>query len=450
MLKVFNTLSKEKESFKPFKGKEVKMYVCGPTVYGYAHIGHGRTYTVYDFICRYLTYRGYKVKYVQNITDVGHLLEGEEVEDKVIKKALEEGKTPGQIATFFMAQHVIDMKALHNLLPHYFRATDFIEQIIAVVEKLVKKKAAYVEGGSVYFDVSKFKDYGRLSGQKVGETIPAKGCPRRSPEDFALWIAAPPNHLMQWDSPWGRGFPGWHIEDTVIIFETLGKQIDIHGGGIDLTFPHHEAEIAQGETLSGKKPYSEYWLHTGMVTIEGAKMSRSKGNIINVREVLASWPAQAVRLWILGTHYRKPLDYTEKDLDRANDLWHEIKNVLYRALCRKKKGRVLKSFINEFSKSFDDDFNTPTCLAVLRRLVNSDQKWADIRATLIELDKILGLGVEKVKLVVSPSVEKLLKQREQSRLLKDFARADRLRQEILHQGFMVEDTKEGPLVYPSS
>jgi len=365
---------------------------------------------------------------------------------------LEEGKTPGQIANFFTTQHITDMKALNNLLPRYFRATAFIEQIIAAVKKLVEKGAAYVKDGSVYFDVSKFKNYGKLSGQKTEEMVPAKGTAllKESPEDFALWIAAPSNHLMQWESPWGRGFPGWHIEDTVIIFDVLGKQIDIHGGGIDLSFPHHEAEIAQGETLSGKEPYSKYWLHTGMVTIGGAKMSRSKGNIVSIREVLARWPVQAVRLWIFGAHYRKPLDYNEQDLKRANDFWHEIKNVIYRALYWKKKGTVLKSYVNKFNKALDEDFNTPAALAVIHQLIASGKEWADLRATLLELDQVVALGLDKLKLILPSPVEKLIRQREQSRLLKDFARADRLRQEIFHHGFVIEDTEKGPLVYPSS
>ncbi|GAH03789.1 unnamed protein product, partial [marine sediment metagenome] len=280
------TQSRKKEKFKPQKDKIVKMYVCGPTVYDYDHLGHARVGIFYDIVRRYLTFLGHKVQFVQNITDVGHLTESETGEDKIEKKAKFEKKTPEQIARFYEKEHFKDFAALNILKPTFSpRASKYIPQIIEFIEILIKKGYAYEVSGSVYFDVAKFKDYGKLSGrkseeQKAGVRIEAeKG--KKHPQDFALWKKADQGHIMQWDSLWGKGYPGWHIECSVINNEFFGPTTDIHGGAIELVFPHHENEIAQSESVTDK-PFVRYWLHIGLVTVEDEKMSKSVGNIITI------------------------------------------------------------------------------------------------------------------------------------------------------------------------
>ncbi|MEK6910038.1 MAG: cysteine--tRNA ligase, partial [Candidatus Aenigmatarchaeota archaeon] len=311
-IKLFNTMTKRKELFKPLKDKKVNLFVCGVTVYNYSHLGHARTYAFYDTLVRFLRYLGYNVTYLQNVTDVGHLFDTGE--DKILKKAKEERKDPMEIAQHYLDHWLEMMEKLRIKRPDLMpRATHHIKEIIDQVSAIIKNDYAYVSNGSVYFDISKFKDYGKLS-KKIPEELSAGIRIEVNPEkkdskDFALWIKAPASHALKWKSPWcNEGYPGWHIEDTAIAVKYFGPQYDVHGGAIELAFPHHEAEIAQAESATGVKPYVKYWVHTGLLTINKQKMAKSVGNVVKISDALEEFSPETLRLWIASTHYRKPLD----------------------------------------------------------------------------------------------------------------------------------------------
>ena len=373
---IYNTMSRSKEQFNPIKPNRVKLFVCGPTVYDDSHIGHGRTYIAFDCIARFLRYQGYSLFYLQNITDV---------DDKVIKRAREKGTDPLVLAREYERRYLADMKALGvknvNL---YARATEHVPEIIVQIKILLEKGFAYETETGVYFEESKFPDFGKLSRRKLEDLTVHRVDPdpsKRSPGDFALWKKI--DKQPSWDSPWGRGRPGWHIEDTAITEEYFGSQYDIHGGGLDLIFPHHEAEIAQMESASGLKPMVRCWMHTGFLNVKGEKMSKSLGNFITIRELLQRWDGDVFRFLVLSTHYRSPIDFGEEALIQAHNSLERVRKTL------KKLDELLKSNLDDegssnvknieiwdeahkkFIEAMEDDFNTPQALSVLFEIVRN-------------------------------------------------------------------------------
>ncbi|EKE15967.1 MAG: hypothetical protein ACD_11C00061G0001, partial [uncultured bacterium] len=385
MFKIYNTLAKKKEEFVPINPGKVSMYTCGPTVYGYIHIGNIRAYLFADTLRRYLAYGGYEVKMIKNITDVGHLTEddvaqGDSGEDKIAKKAALEKKTPEEIARFYETAFKEVEKEINILPAHYFpRATGHIPQMIKIIEKLIETGHAYEKNGNVFFDVTSFPEYGKLSGNtlenlKVGARI-EEHPDKKNPWDFALWINAPKEHLLKWQSPWSLGYPGWHIECSAMSTEYLGNTLDIHTGGEDNIFPHHEAEIAQTECYTGQK-YVKYWLHARHLLMDGKKMSKSKGNLYALSDIKEKgFSAMDLRLLLLSSHYRSQLDFSWQAMDQAKRNLQKINDfVLELELNEKRFEQALDSLsdpmdVSGYEKSFneamDDDLNTPLALSVV-------------------------------------------------------------------------------------
>jgi len=467
-IKIHNTLTRKLEVFKPLKDKEVRMFVCGLTVYDYLHVGHARTYAFYDTLTRFLRHSGYKVTYLQNVTDIGHLLDTGE--DRMIKKAREEKKHPLEVADFYYKHELEVFEKLRiekpDLMP---RATDHIKEIIEQITKILEKGYAYVVNGSVYYDVSKFKDYGKLSGRKPKELIPGarvevKG-EKHSPADFALWIKASPEHIMKWKSPWSEGYPGWHIEDTAIAMKYFGPQYDIHGGAIELAFPHHEAEIAQAEATTGVKPYVKYWVHAGLLTINGQRMGRSMGNMVTVLDALKKYSPETLRIWIASTHYRKPLDYNEKDLQVAKAKIDRVVSTLLRIkenIAKTREGasefsQQISLLEERFFEAMKNDMNTPLALTHFFEIITLVNKQSDrhevLRAdlekaeqTIRKLGEFFQIIPELKKEEVPAEVLNLIEKREQARKKKDWAQADEIRKQIRKLGYIVEDTAQEPRV----
>ncbi len=358
----------------------VNMYVCGPTVYDHPHIGHAKSYVSFDVIVRYLRYLGYKVRYVQNITDVGHLTDNADTgEDKILKRAQRERLEPAELVEIYTRSYFEDMDALNNVRPDISpRATAHIPEQIELVEQLIEKGYAYASNGSVYFNVNKFKEYGKLSGRKqedleVGARIEINP-EKRNPADFALWKKAEPGHIMRWKSPWGEGFPGWHLECSAMSMKYLGQTLDIHGGGLENIFPHHECEIAQSEAAN-RVPFVKYWIHNNMVTVNGQKMGKSLGNFITLKDAFKKYHPLTVRFFILNTHYRSPLDFSNEALDAADKglerLHNTIKN-LWERIDSAKDGSPpdavydrREHFKKAFIEAMDEDINTSSAIAVL-------------------------------------------------------------------------------------
>src|SRR3972149_1647858 len=322
-LKFYNSLTKKKEIFTPLNEGRVNMYVCGPTVYDHPHIGHAKSYVSFDVIVRYLRYVGYKVRYVQNITDVGHLTDNADAgEDKILKRAQRERVEPAELVEIYTKSYFEDMDALNNLRPDISpRATAHIPEQIELIEKLIEKGFAYASNGSVYFDVQKFAEYGKLSGRKQEELEAGARIEinpeKRNPSDFALWKKAEPGHIMRWKSPWGEGFPGWHLECSAMSMKYLGTTLDIHGGGLENIFPHHECEIAQSEAAN-KTQFVKYWIHNNMVTVNGQKMGKSLRSLVTFKDAFTKYNPLTIRFFILTTHYRSPLDFSNEALDAAD------------------------------------------------------------------------------------------------------------------------------------
>ena len=480
MLKVYNTLSNKKEVFKPVKKGEVGIYTCGPTVYSFAHIGNFRSFIVADIIRRYLEYKNYRVKYVKNITDVGHLTE-EDLEDKIISAAKKEKKTPQDIAVFYTKAFLEDEKKLNiKSADVYPRATKHIKEMIELIKILLKKGYAYEISDGIYFDVQKFKNYGKLSGNTLNKLKKGKRIEsnpeKKHPADFALWKKAEPSHLMQWNSPWGKGYPGWHIECSVMAMKYLGKSsqgeynrtIDIHTGGEDNIFPHHENEIAQSEAVSGKR-FVKYWVHTRHLLVEGEKMAKSKGNFYTLRDLeKMGYSPLSFRFLILTTHYRKKQNFTfeelkqaERNLEKIRDFVKKISSIKKQALSKNKKRfaeiLTLKTK-KEFEKAMNDDFNTPKALAKLFYLINKanyliDNKKIsltdaeDILKLLKNIDKVFGFIFSPVKKEKIPKeILELVKQREQYRKQKNWKKADEIRKKVKEKGYQIEDTKKGSVI----
>ncbi|HCY19605.1 MAG TPA: cysteine--tRNA ligase [Deltaproteobacteria bacterium] len=470
-LKVYNSLTRQKEEFKPQKGNEVTMYVCGPTVYDLSHIGHARSAVAFDVIYRYLKYRGYDVKYTRNYTDI---------DDKIINRANKDAVPWNEISERYITAFDEDMAALGVELPTFRpKATATIKEMLNVIQTLINKGFAYVLDGDVYYSVRKFKDYGKLSGKNIEELEAGARVEvderKEDPLDFALWKASKPGEPW-WESPWGKGRPGWHIECSAMSQKFLGETIDIHGGGKDLIFPHHENEIAQSEGATGR-PFVRYWIHNGFVNIEKEKMSKSLGNILTIRDALGDYSAEVIRLFLLSSHYRSPIDYSEESLrdaetaldrfyktvERIESNWPDIKN----APLDKNRGS-LQLFID----AMDDDFNTAYTIGRIFDEVNNANRLMDdaiksgvdrklkevlpvIMAIFREMGKILGVfnktteeyfQEKKMYLNIPPEeIDKIIATRTEARKNKDFKKADEIRKSLEEKGILLEDTPKGTI-----
>ena len=470
-LTIYNTLTRQKELFKPLHEGQVGMYVCGPTVYSHSHIGHGKSYVSFDIIVRYLRHLGYKVLYVQNITDVGHLLD--DGEDRMLKQSRIDKVHPMQIAETITRSYFEDMDALNIVRPDIApRATGHIIEQIEIVKRLLANGHAYEINGSVYFDVRKFKAYGKLSGRSIddmkeGTRVEVKS-EKRNPEDFALWKKAEPEHIMRWQSPWGEWFPGWHVECSAMSMKYLGETFDIHGGGLDNQFPHHECEIAQSESATGK-PFAKYWIHNNLVTVNGQKMSKSVGNFVTLKDAFKKFDPIVVRFFILQSHYRSTLDFSEQAIEAAAKGLEKLQNTIERVRGEIKKGKAgggslpdLDEHRKRFFEAMDDDFNTPQAIAVLFDLSRSINELiasadgASINA-LEKADKFFGesfgviLGLTLKTDVRSSSsgllepnlIEMLIDARKEARMNKLWALSDSIRDKLKALGIILEDAKDG-------
>jgi len=472
-MKVLNTLTNRLEEFEPLNDKKVGIYACGVTVYDLCHIGHARSAVVFDVIVRYLRYRGFDVKFVRNFTDI---------DDKIINRANKEGLTWKDIAERYTEEYYKDMDRLGiaraDVEP---RATEHIADMIEIVKALIEKGYAYTvdegEAQSVYFSVEKFPQYGKLSKKKIDELMSgARVDPderKRSPLDFALWKASKPNEPW-WESPWGKGRPGWHIECSAMSLRHIGETLDIHGGGADLIFPHHENEIAQSEAYTGK-PFAKYWIHNGFVTIDKEKMSKSLGNVLNIRDLLDMYDAEALRLFLLSSHYRSPIEFSheyikeaEATLDRVySTIWRieDFENVEPKDKSKSKIELNIRNLKSEFEKAMDDDFNTAKALGVIFEFIKELNRFMDKKPsnkedlTLLsyakkiikELGGVLNLfqrqptqwyrDLLKIKkLEISEEViNRLIEERVKARKNKDWQKADTIRQQLLSKGIILED-----------
>lgn len=457
-MKIYNTLTKKKEEFIPISKNligAVAMYVCGPTVYDLGHLGHGRAAVSMDVIRRYLEYKGYKVIFVSNITDV---------DDKIIKRAKEKGITEKELAEKMIIEYEKDYKALGIKPPtHKPRATEYIPQMVKLVENLIDKGYAYETPDGVYFEVSKFDEYGKLSGQKldelrVGARI-AVDEKKKDPLDFALWKAAKEGE-PSWDGPNGmRGRPGWHIECSAMSMNLLGETLDIHGGGADLIFPHHECEIAQSEASTGKQ-FAKYWLHNGHVMVNDEKMSKSLGNFTTLQDIFAKYDPLVVRYLLLSTHYRQPLNFTPEVLEQAKNSLQRLRDFVrnlkvgYEELVEKTKEANLE-LDKKFEEAMDDDFNISGALSVVFDLisnVNGLRQAGKLTKGNIEytekflknVDKVLGVIFVEEK-AIDEEIEKMIHEREQARKSGDYAQGDEIRDALKRRGILLEDTAKGTL-----
>ena len=450
-IKLYNTLSGKLEAFEPIESGTVKMFVCGPTVYDFSHIGHGKTYTQFDVVVRALRYVGYRVTYIVNITDI---------DDKIIKRADERGVEPSVLAKEYEQAYVEDMRVLGNTnVNKYARAHDYIPEIVSQVERLVEKGLAYKISNGYYFDTKGFEDYGKLSGRnalKTGDAVSRidENPDKKNPGDFCLWKFKKEGEPF-WPANLGEGRPGWHIEDTAITEAEFGPQYDIHGGAIDLIFPHHEAEIAQMESISGKKPLVRYWLHAGFLNIKSEKMSKSLGNFLTIREVLEKGISPlALRYYFLTAHYRTSMDFSWEALTAAQNAYRKLKEFFssLRSNLENSKGSTL-GYSNEFKEAISNDLNTPEALAVVWKLIRDESVFpADKYATLLGFDKVLGLDLEHNEFEIKEipgEVQKLVDEREETRTAGNYQKADELREHIESLGFVVEDTLSGPKISKS-
>jgi cysteinyl-tRNA synthetase len=476
-LQIYNTLSRQKEDFKPLREGSVGIYVCGPTVYGHSHIGHAKSYVSFDAIVRYLRFSGFKVLYVQNVTDVGHLTDdADEGEDKIEKQSKLDRVHPMQIAEMYTISYFEDMDALGVLRPDIApRASGHITEQIEVIKELLEKGYAYVANGSVYFDVSKFSRYGKLSGRSVEDMEAGARVEvnreKRHPADFALWKKAEPEHIMQWPSPWGKGYPGWHIECSAMSMKYLGQTFDIHGGGLENQFPHHECEIAQSECSTGK-PFVKYWVHNNMVTVNGQKMGKSLGNFVTLKDAFKKFDPLVLRFFILQSHYRSTLDFGDEALHGAKVGFEKLQNTLRnlkeeitRALAENRTQDAaidLKVYESRFRAAMDDDFNTPQAIAVLfdlsretNALLGLDNKFSarSLRAIndmFLEFGgTVLGLTNEESTATASDVkleadlMQLLVDVRTDVRAQKLWSLSDKIRDGLKKLSITLEDKKDG-------
>jgi cysteinyl-tRNA synthetase len=465
MLSIYNTLTKKKEEFKPLKYPDVKMYICGPTVYDYFHIGNARSFIMSDIMRRYLEYRGFNVSFVMNITDI---------DDKIIKKASAEKKDTKEIADFYTAAFLEDIEKL-KIKPAtaYPKATEHIPEIITMITSLEEKGIAYNVNGNIFFDISKFKEYGKLSGKKIDELESGSrieiNTEKKNPLDFSLWKKAKEGEPA-WNSPWGKGRPGWHIECSAMSCKHFGETFDIHAGGNDLIFPHHENEIAQSEGANGK-PFVNYWVHFGFLNINSEKMSKSLGNFFTTRDILKSYSTEAIRLLFSQTHYAGPLNFSSDLLDSSEKALEKFKNLLIKIeqeLKLKRSDGVdsklnIKNWENKFISVMDDDFNTPQGVAVLFDFIKEVNKviaekeklspdfYMSVRdfltSTAMNIFGMIDMEKENLqhqdKTLETELIDLLINIREEAKKEKNFLLADKIRSELKEIGILLQDSKEG-------
>lgn len=456
-MKLYNTITRKKDEFVSIVPGEVRMYSCGPTVYNYAHIGNMRSYVFMDLLRRVLKYNGYKIKGAMNITDVGHLVsDADEGEDKLVKTAKEQQKSPWEIAQYYTEIFFEDLKALNIEAPEIVpKATEHIKEMLEFVEGLVEKGYAYETSDGIYFDISKFQDYGKLSGidlegQQAGARVDVND-EKHNPADFALWKKAPKEHIMQWPSPWGMGYPGWHIECSAMSRKYLGDVFDIHTGGVDHIPIHHENEIAQSEALLGK-PAVNYWAHGEFLLVDNGKMSKSLGNTYTIADLKAKgFNPLAFRYFCLNAVYRNKLNFTWDALQSAQTSLDR----LYEGALAHKNGAdeveadIVEAYRHEFVEAINDDLNIPKALSAVWGVIRNPKKSKTLFRLLVEMDDILGLDInnveEKKREEESPSeeIEKLIEERQKARKEKNWALADKIRDDLKAQGIILEDTPEG-------
>ncbi len=461
-LQIFNTLTNQKETFKPIKGKKVNMFVCGPTVYDYPHIGNARTYIIFDVFVKYLKYLGYSVFYLQNITDI---------DDKIIAGARAKGVSADALANAFAKDYMQNMKALGvDSVSKYAYTTKYIKEVISQVQRLLKKDFAYViDGDGIYFDISKFPNYGKLSGRTAlqaedGVSRIDYSKDKRNRGDFCIWKLKQESSEPSWPSPFGEGRPGWHIEDTAITEKFFGPQYDIHGAARDLIFPHHEAEITLMESISEKEPLAKYWMHAGFLTVDGQKMSKSLNNFITIGDLMKRCAPQYLRFMIVKNLWQSPMDYSESALievkaaiERIEDFLRKLK-IVKNKTNGKESAALLKNLKNNFFVQLDDNFNTPQAFAVIfdfikntnqlleQNLVSKSQA-LEIYKFFGEINKIFGvIDFKKVSQPIPAEIKKLALAREKFRKQKDWEKSDEMRHAMEKQGYSVEDTKDGPII----
>lgn len=446
MLLIYNSLSRKKEKFVPIKQGEIGIYVCGITVYDDCHLGHARSMVSFDVIIRFLRSQGYKVRFVKNITDI---------DDKIIKRANERNVNIVELTKHYIKSMHEDVTALNILPPDDEpKATEHIEEIIKLISKLIEDNKAYITPvGDVYYQVETFKDYGKLAHKDIegllsGARVEVEVA-KKSPLDFVLWKSAKQNEPY-WDSPWGRGRPGWHIECSAMAMQTLGETFDIHGGGADLQFPHHENEIAQSEGATGK-PFANYWVHVGMLQVNQEKMAKSLGNFLLIKDVLKKHHPEVIRYFLLSSHYRSPLNYSEENIDNAKAglmrLYQSLKDISY------PENELEQHWVDSFNKAMNDDFNTPIALSVLFELSREINKTKSLKlaSTLKYLGGLLGLFNDTIANFLQSGlasdekdkIEKLIKERNIARKEKNWAKADKIRNLLLEDGIELEDKADG-------
>lgn len=452
----YNTLTKKKEKFIPLEEKKVKMYSCGPTVYKNATIGNMRTNLFQDTLRRVLRYNGYELKHVMNITDVGHLVsDGDEGEDKMLKSAREEHKTPLEIAEYYTKLFFNDLERLNIETPEVVcKATEHIKEMLEMVQKIIDRGFAYETSTAIYFDVSKLDEYGILSGinleeQKSGARVDVDP-EKKNPYDFALWIKAPENHLMKWDSPWGASYPGWHIECSAMSTKYLGEQFDIHTGGIDLIPTHHENEIAQSKGTCGKIP-AHYWMHGEYLLINGGKMSKSLGNVYLLDDIInRGYDPLTYRLFNFSCHYKGKLNFTWEGIEASAKSLTRLRDGYQRHLggTAEVSDEVLIDMENRFHQAINDDLNMPLAMSVVWEAVKYPEKSIKIAKLLEKFDTVLGIKItEKKEEEIPQDILDLVEQRKQARADKNWAESDRLRDLITEKGYSVKDTKDGVEVH---
>jgi cysteinyl-tRNA synthetase len=470
VLRVYNTRTRSVEDFKPSHGNRVYMFVCGPTVYDHSHVGHARTYLAYDIIARYLRSKRYSLFYLMNITDV---------EDKIINKARESGDDPLRLADRFAKEFINDMEGLGiSSVNLYAKASEHIPEIIAQISTLIQRGFAYKVDNDVYYDVSKFGDYGKLSGQNIEQLTTHRIDPdprKKSVVDFALWKSQKPGEPA-WDSPWGKGRPGWHIEDTAITTTYFGPQYDLHGGGLDLVFPHHEAEIAQAEAATGFSPLVRYWIHSGLLMISGARMGKSMGNFITIKEALSKHDVEALRLYYAMSHYRSQLDYDESNvyqaeqvLDKLRSVYNQFRSLEATTATNQNESatvtieKVTSEAKDSFDAAMDDDFNTPRALAAMISFAKETEPYATKNIGRSSVERILQtfdyfggiFGIfrpmdNQQDIAFDGLLNLLLKIREEARKRGDWATADTIRNSLTELGLGLEDTAAGARWYVAS
>jgi cysteinyl-tRNA synthetase len=456
-LKIYNTLSGKKELFKPLRGKKVNLFVCGVTVYDYSHIGHARTYIIFDAFVKYLRHIGYDAFYLQNVTDI---------DDKIIARARERKVPPKDLAIAFEKEYLKDMKALGvNSVSKYARATDYIKEIISQVQRLQEKGYAYkIESDGIYYNIAKFKGYGKLAGRTALQAEDSVtridySKDKKNRGDFCLWKFKQEDLEPSWPAPFGEGRPGWHIEDTAITEKFFGPQYDIHGAARDLIFPHHEAEISQMEALSGKSPMAKYWMHGGFLTVNGQKMGKSLNNFILITDLLKRYPPNFLRFFVVKNLWHSPVDYSDSVMLEVKSAIEKIEEFLrkIKSVKAEKSSKEIKSEIKKleenFYKELDDDFNTPKSFAVMFEFIRKANELLDknmvskadaekIYKFFQEINKIFGIiDFKKVNKTIPAEIKKLVKTREEYRQNKEWQKADQVRIEIERQGFTVEDTE---------